>query len=91
MRTELRNNGDGFEKLASSALRKITAVGDALTFFTPEKPRSEALAAFWYAEKAPAAPKKSAKTPAAAPQNKRQSPAKPAAAERDTAADDYTF
>lgn len=80
LRTSLRNNGNGFEAMASSALRKITAVGDALTLFTPEKPREQALAEFWYvapAPKKPAAAKKSAekkavKTPAADPQPRRQ-------------------
>ena len=54
LRASLRNNGGGFETLAAAALCRITAVGDALTFFTPEKPRSEALKTFWYAVPVPA-------------------------------------
>ena len=66
VRTKLRNCGDGFEKQAEAALLRITAFGDALTFFTPSKPRSEMLAEFWYVppEKKAAAAKTGEKAPA---------------------------
>ncbi len=85
LRAALRNNGNGFEILAASALRKITAVGDALTLFSPEKPREQALKEFWYAVPAPktAEPakktpqKKVVKAPDANPQNRRRSYGEP--------------
>ena len=49
LRASLRNNGDGFEALATTALLRITAVGDTLTCCRPAEPRTDAVTAFWYA------------------------------------------
>ena len=53
LRMSTRNNGDRFQSGADSALRKFTAVGDALTFFRPDVPREEKLKEMWFAPPEP--------------------------------------
>ena len=78
LRTSTRNNGDGFQSGANSALLKFTAVGDALTFFRPAVPREERLKEMWFVPPEPEKPAadKDAKTAPGEPPGKKP-PVKP--------------